>query len=322
MLWPLRVSAGWLAAVLLVGRAGANSLSNPGFEAGAAGTDVHPVAGWQWYGQSGNTLTETDPFHAHTGSQYFKVYGAFTGVDNWNGAFQDVFCAPGAVYQARGWAFSLSTDGGGIHGQDQIWLEVTFRDALGNPLALYRSDLVAGGNIGNYGGLDHWFELSVTNQWSFSNSGGNPVGIAITNNTANLVAPPGALFVRYQIVFHQGPDNANGSAYFDDCRLDQVAGSALAWNVVWSDEFNAAAIDSSKWTFETGNNNGWGNNELEYYTSRSQNAYVGGGLLHLVARSESYNGFNYTSARIKTEGLFAKKYGRIELRIFLKSVQD
>ncbi len=50
--------------------------------------------------------------------------------------------------------------------------------------------------------------------------------------------------------------------------------TAPAWKLVWSDEFNGpdgAPVDSSKWTLETGGG-GWGNNELEYYTSRPENA--------------------------------------------------
>jgi beta-glucanase (GH16 family) len=53
---------------------------------------------------------------------------------------------------------------------------------------------------------------------------------------------------------------------------------------------------------------------LEYYTSRTQNAFASNGLLHIVARREVLNGFNYTSARLKSQGLFSKLYGRIEFR--------
>jgi len=75
-------------------------------------------------------------------------------------------------------------------------------------------------------------------------------------------------------------------------------------NIVWSDEFNGTSIDTSKWIFEMGNNNGWGNQELEYYTSSSQNAYVSNGVLHIVARQQSYAGYSFTSARMKTQGLY------------------
>jgi uncharacterized repeat protein (TIGR03803 family) len=91
-------------------------------------------------------------------------------------------------------------------------------------------------------------------------------------------------------------------------------------SLVWSDEFNSATssnVDTTKWAFDTGNggsNPGWGNNELEFYSSRTNNAYVAGGLLHIRAQIESTNGFNYTSARLKTQGLFWTTYGRIEWR--------
>jgi len=87
-------------------------------------------------------------------------------------------------------------------------------------------------------------------------------------------------------------------------------------SLVWSDEFNSAStnVDSTKWVFESGNNGGWGNNELEFYTDRTNNAYVANGLLHIHAQQENTNGFRFTSARMKTQGLFWTLYGRIEWR--------
>jgi beta-glucanase (GH16 family) len=94
-------------------------------------------------------------------------------------------------------------------------------------------------------------------------------------------------------------------------------GAGMAWgqtlSLVWSDEFNGASIDLTKWTFDIGNG-GWGNNELEYYTSSSTNAYVTNGFLHIRAQIQSINGSSYTSARMKTQGLYWKTYGRIEWR--------
>jgi beta-glucanase (GH16 family) len=290
---------------------GANTLADPGFESSASGSTIR---GWQSYG--GNAYVQTDSTRAHSGSNYFKVYGAFTANDNWTGIFQDVSSAPGAVYTANGWGFSMSTDA--IHGQDQFWLEVTFRDLSSTTLALYRSDIITETNIAGYGGLSTWFNLPVTNQWSFYNSGGVPVGTAIAGAATNLVAPVGTSFVRYQIIFHQGPDNANGSAYLDDCVLNQLAPGTntpgTAWNIVWSDEFNGTNISTNIWSFENGNNNGWGNGELQYYTSRPQNAYVSNGLLHIVAQKESFAGYSFTSARMKTQNMFSKAYGRFEFR--------
>lgn len=93
-----------------------------------------------------------------------------------------------------------------------------------------------------------------------------------------------------------------------------VCSANAAWQLVWSDDFTNATLDTTKWTFETGNNNGWGNSEREYYTGRTNNVYVANGALHIVACQESYGGFPYTSARIKTQGLYSKQYGRIEFK--------
>jgi len=138
----------------------------------------------------------------------------------------------------------------------------------------------------------------------------------ITNTTTRLTAPPGTSYVRYQIVFQGDQHNSNGSVYFDDLVLDRIGGAAWGnWNVVWSDEFNGTTINPAIWTFDLGNGSGgWGNNEFEYYTSRPQNAYASNGVLNIVARQESFGGFNYTSARLKTQGLFSKRYGRFEFR--------
>jgi len=90
------------------------------------------------------------------------------------------------------------------------------------------------------------------------------------------------------------------------------------YRLVWSDEFDGNAIDSSKWDFNIGGG-GWGNNELEYYTSRPENAYVSNGLLHIRALKEEYGGRSYTSARMLSKGKFEFTYGYIEARIALPS---
>ena len=94
------------------------------------------------------------------------------------------------------------------------------------------------------------------------------------------------------------------------------------WKLAWSDEFNGPEIDRTKWDFDRGSGMmangewlaGWGNNELEFYTPRPENAFINEGMLHLRAVKESYKGCQYTSARIKTKSLFSKKYGRYEFR--------
>ncbi len=94
------------------------------------------------------------------------------------------------------------------------------------------------------------------------------------------------------------------------------------WNMVWSDEFNGpngSGPDPGKWVLEVGGE-GWGNQELEYYTKRLQNAYIQDGNLVIKALQEKYTGAdgitrNYTSARMTTSGKFSQTYGRFESRI-------
>ena len=83
--------------------------------------------------------------------------------------------------------------------------------------------------------------------------------------------------------------------------------------LMWSDEFNTdGAPDASKWNMEVGNNNGWGNNEQQYY--RAENASVSGGTLKITAKKETFNGYAYTSARMQTHNKYDFKYGRVVFR--------
>ena len=90
------------------------------------------------------------------------------------------------------------------------------------------------------------------------------------------------------------------------------------WELTWSDEFDGAAgvlPDATKWTYDIGNG-GWGNQELQYYTNRPENVSLdGNGNLVITAKSESFGGSSFTSARIKTQGLFEQAYGRFEARL-------
>jgi beta-glucanase (GH16 family) len=94
------------------------------------------------------------------------------------------------------------------------------------------------------------------------------------------------------------------------------------YQLAWSDEFEGTAgsgVDPAKWVFDTGNGDGgWGNGELEYYRDGTSNAALdGNGNLVITARQESYGGFQYTSARMKTQSLAEWTYGHIEARIRL-----
>lgn len=119
----------------------------------------------------------------------------------------------------------------------------------------------------------------------------------------------------------------------------KVASQTFTLNIasgtlVWSDEFTntgttPAAPNPAVWTYDTGNS-GFGNNELENYcawgsntapcSSANPSAYVGtDGYLHIVAAQPSPG--VYTSARMKTQGLFSFRYGRVEFRARVPEAQ-
>lgn len=107
------------------------------------------------------------------------------------------------------------------------------------------------------------------------------------------------------------------SISFAGCNEDEGQSiSSRNWQLSWSDDFDGAAgtaPDATKWGFELGNNNGWGNQELESYTDSPENAALdGNGNLVITAIK---NGNSFTSARITTKGKFSQTYGRFEARL-------
>ncbi|MFD2166633.1 family 16 glycosylhydrolase [Thalassotalea euphylliae] len=90
------------------------------------------------------------------------------------------------------------------------------------------------------------------------------------------------------------------------------------WQLTWSDEFDGSGLNTDNWNIETGDGSqygipGWGNNELEWY--QEDNVTVANGNLVIEAREEASNGYDYTSARLRTDGKVDIQYGRIEARI-------
>jgi beta-glucanase (GH16 family) len=95
---------------------------------------------------------------------------------------------------------------------------------------------------------------------------------------------------------------------------------AQDWNLVWSDEFNYTGLpDTTKWINEIGFLR---NNELQYYTYRRlENSKVEDGALLIIGKKELFNGADYTSASLTTDGKHSWKYGKIEARIKLPNGQ-
>lgn len=103
------------------------------------------------------------------------------------------------------------------------------------------------------------------------------------------------------------------------CSYDETQTVAQFTELVMQDEFDADGVpNNSIWDYNIGTgNNGWGNNELQYYTDRRENVKVENGVLVITAKEESFNGSSYTSARLLTKGLFEQAFGRFEARIQL-----
>ena len=108
------------------------------------------------------------------------------------------------------------------------------------------------------------------------------------------------------------------------CDTDETQTVANFTELVMSDEFDTNGAPNSKiWNYNIGDGRanglpaGWGNNELQYYTDRTENVTVQNGVLIITAREESFENYNYTSARLLTKGKFDQTYGRFEARIKL-----
>ncbi len=102
--------------------------------------------------------------------------------------------------------------------------------------------------------------------------------------------------------------------------ISEISGQCIG-TLVWNDEFNGSSLDMSKWTYETGNGCpslcGWGNSELEYYTTSPNNIRVTGGNLEIEVRAEAMGGSSFTSGKIITRNIAYWTYGRFEARMRL-----
>ena len=99
--------------------------------------------------------------------------------------------------------------------------------------------------------------------------------------------------------------------------------------LVWNDEFNNGQIDPLKWTFETGDGTdyglprGWGNNELQIYTTSDENARLDmdGDISALIITALKHGENDFTSAKLTTNGLFSMRFGRVDVRAKLPKGQ-
>lgn len=179
-----------------------NSLSNPGFE-------ITNLASWTTYGNVSQQNINSRP--VFDGTNVCKIYGQFNNTVNYSGVYQDLAAAAGQSFNANGWMLTPGDDD--IAGANAAWIEISFRDAATNMLALYRSSSVTASTPTNL-----WLNFAVTNQF-------NPSTFAPIGSVTNLVAPANTSFVRCQLVFQQ-PAQDVGSVMFDDVALSS-SGTAL-----------------------------------------------------------------------------------------------
>ena len=92
-----------------------------------------------------------------------------------------------------------------------------------------------------------------------------------------------------------------------------ISPAQYTWVEVWSDEFNGTEIDNSLWGYDVGGG-GFGNQEAQYYTDRSDNSYIDNGKLVIEAKKESFGGNDYTSAKLISQNKGDWKYGKFEIR--------
>jgi beta-glucanase (GH16 family) len=111
--------------------------------------------------------------------------------------------------------------------------------------------------------------------------------------------------------------------FLSNCSSDDTQTVTTFDTLIIEDNFDIdGAPDPNLWGFDIGDGSDqgldrWGNNELQYYTDRTENVKVENGFLLITARQEDFQGSNYTSARLVTKGKFDQKYGRFEARMRL-----
>ncbi|WP_052188357.1 family 16 glycosylhydrolase [Cellulophaga sp. Hel_I_12] len=101
------------------------------------------------------------------------------------------------------------------------------------------------------------------------------------------------------------------------CAVDDTQTVVNFTELTMQDEFDTdGAPDSAIWGYDIGTGqNGWGNQELQYYTDRPENVTINNGIMIITAQQENFQGSSYTSARLLTKNKFSQTYGRFEARI-------
>ena len=195
--------------------------------------------------------------------------------------------------------FLLSSCGGGSGGSDQADSAVT---ADSTPPVI---TLVGDSQVTLKEG-EPYEELGATAQDSVDGS------VAVT-----IEGEVGEELGVYTVTYSAADSRGNRAS---ETRTITIEEAYPGLRLYWREEFGDSEIDPTVWSYDIGRgNNGWGNNELQYY--RKENSKVVDGLLVIEAKKENVQGSQYTSARIKTEGSHSFRYGRLDVRAKLPEGQ-
>ena len=158
--------------------------------------------------------------------------------------------------------------------------------------------------------LDQWQEVTFDFE--------NDTYINFDDNSPPPISRTDFNRVVIQINGENNTDHVLG--YLDDIIQEELVSTDPVFdNLVWSDEFDGSgAISSTNWHHQTQLPNGssWYNSEIQHYTNRTDNSYVSGGTLKILAKKETFSDQgqtkDYTSARLNSKFTFTN--GRIEVR--------
>ncbi len=262
-------------------------IQNPGFESGS-------FSGWQTFGP----VLTVAPITPHAGTYSAAIAGQNTGSPNSTGFFQNIATTDGVTWVASAWARHNTVTA--ITGTaNACLLKIEFyripNGAYGSPdmLAEYSVVMVDGATA-----VDAWAQ-----------------------HTLQAVSPADTVEARIAIVFNQQNDDP-GAVVIDDVSAQNDAPLQPGWDVIWADEFDDPAIDTSKWRIE--DIHPVKNNELQYYapddvyqttvdsrtvmTLRSQQRQISG-----FDNQGNFGTWNYSSGLVDTRDRFAMVYGRFEV---------
>jgi beta-glucanase (GH16 family) len=165
------------------------------------------------------------------------------------------------------------------------------------------------------------------NAGSYTNSAGNYVPTGEWQDLKfDFAGAAGGNFDDYFIMIDQVENpTENIVVYLDDIRLttdpnaedltDQIELPGT-YKLLWADEFDGDTYDHELWSPQVAGD-GFGNNELQYYTGLEKNIFTRDGSLVLKAYKETYKNCGYTSGKIWGRDRAYFKYGRVEARFKL-----